>query len=460
MSHEDLDVVADTVSKLVLALARHPHKRLAAECARLGLPEPPPEIDQGGQAVPKWRRLERVYQLLNPTDYLGVLRRFMADGGLPADDRYQAEELIWKREQHPRLVERTRRDIIEALEPHVPLWLNANGYLNLLRQLFVLQDALSVWGGDGGLEQDIIQHTINNPDDWTALELVSRLQALTTSDHRFALLLEGLLSSKVNPDEAKQRDLVAAITPALAQAGLKVIESDSDSGYPEFRIVEQSSGNRPAQLILFASTSTSTKPDLRLSQVLDRQVELVGSHGFLCYDEPVPIDTGLTWQILQTWWATRHQATDPAAAKESLWHRLRAGLPTTSPAQQRLFDCYYHWVGAQNLPDFPVLLPEVWLHWDPRSKADRGNLAVRTHRIDLMLLLPHHRRVILEVDGQTHYATDDGRPSPARYAQTMAADRDLRLAHYEVYRFGGAELSEQQAQSTANHFFNRLKSAG
>ncbi|MCH8855711.1 MAG: hypothetical protein IIA03_05600 [Proteobacteria bacterium] len=54
--------------------------------------------------------------------------------------------------------------------------------------------------------------------------------------------------------------------------------------------------------------------------------------------------------------------------------------------------------------------------------------------------------VVLEVDGSSHYATLDGRqPDPARSAENMRADRDLKLSGYEVFRFGATELQDPQA---------------
>ena len=80
-------------------------------------------------------------------------------------------------------------------------------------------------------------------------------------------------------------------------------------------------------------------------------------------------------------------------------------------------------------------------------------------RIDFLLLLARHRRVVLEVDGIQHYANSEGRASPARYAEMVAADRELRLAGYEVYRFGGYEFtSRDQAASLLDKFFDDVLS--
>lgn len=77
--------------------------------------------------------------------------------------------------------------------------------------------------------------------------------------------------------------------------------------------------------------------------------------------------------------------------------------------------------------------------------------------MDFLLLLPHHVRVVIECDGKQHHADNDGRAAPRRYAAMMAEDRDLRLKGYEVYRFGGAELANDQAAETLlGEFFDHL----
>jgi hypothetical protein len=76
---------------------------------------------------------------------------------------------------------------------------------------------------------------------------------------------------------------------------------------------------------------------------------------------------------------------------------------------------------------------------------------------DFLLLLPHGRRVVIEVDGKQHFTDDHGRASPAKYAEMMAADRDLRLVGYEVYRFGAAELQGgEEAKTAVKNFFEAL----
>jgi very-short-patch-repair endonuclease len=76
--------------------------------------------------------------------------------------------------------------------------------------------------------------------------------------------------------------------------------------------------------------------------------------------------------------------------------------------------------------------------------------------MDFLMLLPDGVRVVLEVDGTHHYADNGGRASPFQYAKMASADRELKLAGYEVYRFGGAELDIDSGASSVIRFFESL----
>ena len=74
--------------------------------------------------------------------------------------------------------------------------------------------------------------------------------------------------------------------------------------------------------------------------------------------------------------------------------------------------------------------PTTWLHWDPKTVAERGPNALLRFRMDFLLLLPAGARIVVEVDGRHHYADQSGHADPARYGAMASADRDLRLAGY------------------------------
>ncbi len=72
------------------------------------------------------------------------------------------------------------------------------------------------------------------------------------------------------------------------------------------------------------------------------------------------------------------------------------------------------------------------------------------------MLLPNRVRVVIEVDGKHHYADKSGLADPGLYAAMLNADRDLRLAGYDVYRFGAEELNGDAGQAVVIEFFERL----
>lgn len=108
------------------------------------------------------------------------------------------------------------------------------------------------------------------------------------------------------------------------------------------------------------------------------------------------------------------------------------------------------------VPNLPALLPEVWLYWDPRTIKERGPDALLRFRMDFLLLLPQGVRIVIEVDGKHHYADGAGGADAQRYAQMVRGDRELRLAGYEAFRFGAAELQTSTAEANVQFFFKTL----
>jgi very-short-patch-repair endonuclease len=129
-----------------------------------------------------------------------------------------------------------------------------------------------------------------------------------------------------------------------------------------------------------------------------------------------------------------------------------------------MFNAYFRVFLPRFVEVLPALVPQVYLHYDPltlrqlRARGDERRFDVQ--RMDFLLLLPHGVRIVIEIDGQHHYSTDSGplaKPSAEEYARTVRGDRRLRLSGYEVYRFGGHELTNDKAcVSVVDEFFTRL----
>jgi very-short-patch-repair endonuclease len=445
------------VLKTTLAIAElSTGVRLDDDLVRAGLPpstvggSKPQRAASSAASIPADQLRDVVVGLLNQGSWLS------------AHERIVAEDCIWADESHPHIEKRTRRDIARQL----PAGILADYFQQfrvLLGALFDLgQGEIFLLGNDRSLGGQIDQHFHRN-DDWTVEELFDALGAVDASHRRFGLLLEGLVSGETVPDEPAQRLLVEAVNAPLAAAGLELRETGVADGYPVFELVAIRSRSRKPKQLIFGS---ARKPDLRLIDAIDNDLEVVDHHeDVLVYDRPIGA-AGLRWRDLQAWWKDTRHVEDDAQAKRELWQRLRRSLPSNAPHQERLFVAY-HQIYSDVLPDLPALLPEVWRHWDPKTVKVRGKDALLQFRMDFLLLAPAGARIVLEVDGQTHYASErevrpgERRWSPDgdRYAHTMSQTRDLALAGYEVHRFGTSELEERNAdevRAMLTAFFDNL----
>lgn len=208
--------------------------------------------------------------------------------------------------------------------------------------------------------------------------------------------------------------------------------------------------------IIFASTGP--KPRIVLRDAINNVIEVVENAEYcLFYDRPLS-EAGLTWAELVHWWRASNDLgdQDDVEVARSLYRRLAASLD--SPPENTLFRTYCERYGsAEDGGRQPALLPQVYLHYDPRTRRERGGQpsVLMRERMDFLLLLPRGVRIVLEVDGQQHYAEGDT-ASPRLYSEMVAEDRRLRLRGYEVYRFGGYELSGAGASDMLREFFDSL----
>ncbi len=432
------------------------HQDIGIECERLGLPEPPPEGEYSKRV-----RVARSLAALPDAGLPAVAERIVS-GTMPLSSgpaaRFAIEDVLWAGRGAPEVPKRVRREIAQDLDRVLDvLTRKADRFMALLEVLWDVNDSqLRFFARDlTSLRGQIEQHVLRNPGDWTAEDLFEQLGAFTAGDGRFGRFLEGLVSADLIPDEPAQRTVADVISPRLREAGAELRETGSDGGYPVFSVVPVSAArHRQPKNLVFAS---QVKPDIRISDAISNDIEILqNADKVLVYDRPIGSD-GLRWRDLQEWWKDTQQLSDDEEAKRSLYQRLTSALPGNSPPQRNLFDLYYKIHGTA-VPDLPALLPEVWLHWDPKTVRERGAAALLGHRMDFLLLLPQGQRVVLEVDGSHHYASPDGtRPAPARYAALTRADRDLKLSGHEVFRFGATELKDPgSARNLLQTFFTDL----
>lgn len=207
--------------------------------------------------------------------------------------------------------------------------------------------------------------------------------------------------------------------------------------------------------LIFASSGP--KPEIVLQDAVNNVIEVTRNAEYcLVYDRPL-LPSGLTWGELVDWWratAELNGKTDQEVGRD-LFKRLNESM-TGNEAEQLVFRAYCERYRDEPAA-LPALLPQVYLHYDPLTRRQRGGRpsVLARERMDFLLLLPGNVRVVIEVDGKQHYAEGD-KASPRLYAEMAAEDRKLRLRGYVVYRFGGFELAQQDAAAMLRTFFDDL----
>jgi very-short-patch-repair endonuclease len=203
------------------------------------------------------------------------------------------------------------------------------------------------------------------------------------------------------------------------------------------------------------------KPELVLTDALNNTVEIVENAEYcLVYNLPI-LQSGLLWPDLVKWWTkSNNLAFLDRTTEESLFLRLRNSL--ASPPEKLFFNSYFQYYHDVLGEGFPALIPQVYLHFDPKSLRNLGGQQrLPRQRMDFLMLLPNNQRIVIEIDGKQHYSENNNMSSPRKYSGMVAEDRRLRLLGYEVYRFGGYELRDDnsnkaQSENLVQNFFCQL----
>jgi hypothetical protein len=444
----DRSALRTLVGEVVAGLGSLTHRELNPAFEQLGMPPVP---DHAGS---KRERIELSLGQVPDAELRQVTRGILERSPIHVSPshRYQLEDLLRAEDTPPEIPKKARRELARALELS-ELVQHHDRFLRLLDRFWIAEDSgLSFEELEGllvngtrpvTLRDRIERHVFRNPGDWSTEDLFDNLGVFEAGDARLARFLEGLVSADVLLDEHLQEKTVGTINDHLRTSGVELRVTGNDGGYPVFTVVStRLHGTRRPKNIIFASL---TKPDIRFRSSVDNDIEIVGGNpdDTLVYDREVPIE-GLRWRDLHAWWQDAREISSETEARGALYQRLLKSLPDNSEGQKNLFIAYHQILGPSS--GDPALLPEVWLHWDHRTVKERGPEALLRSRMDFLLLLPHGQRVVLEVDGSQHYTRDRGRtPDTGKYADMVAADRDLKLRGYEVFRFGHDELKHLDA---------------
>jgi very-short-patch-repair endonuclease len=353
-------------------------------------------------------------------------------------------------DNRPRLTIVTRQRLCQELDAKPAL----NGHMavtDFIGELMPVNELPSLDPRFSTFFGEILQHTERN-DDWDNSQILERIGVMTASDEFLCEFLELLVHPTVR-DGIEQSEFVTVINRVICVDGFALEEADNMSGVPVFALScpGASAKGRPKNLIF---ASTGPKPEILLADAVDNDIRIATNAQYVLVYDRLIVRAGLTWVDLLNWWKS-HPAADLENIEHSLYHRLLKSL--TSPPEQYFFRAYYT-AFKDRLNEWPALIPQVYLHYDPKTVRELdGARRFLRQRMDFLLLLPDRVRVVVEIDGKQHYALDDGMASPRLYAEMMREDRLLRLKGYELYRFGGHELQNYSStEEVVRNFFNTL----
>lgn len=365
----------------------------------------------------------------------------------PADFFREEQDATWELNGHPRVSSVFKSDFVARLRQGPQEGVRDIDAAYGLTQL--AHSELEAYGTDGRqrLDNEQISVLIRSLN-----AVLQRLGIVFVAPFQDFKSFKGYWISKGMADSwAKRRVYLSELfSPVLSR--LSEIDAAENSTIA-YRGVDGEMKN-----IIFGSTGA--KPEIVLRDAINNVIDVVRNGEFsLIYNRPLT-EAGLTWGELVSWWKAEKgldKNTDREVA-EHLYKRLVESLG--SKVERVLFDTYCERYGGDDGKRKPALLPQVYLHYDPLTVKERRVLRkpdrLGSERMDFLLLLPNRIRIVLEVDGKQHYADGD-MASPRLYSKMMAEDRALRLKGYDVYRFGGSEMSTADAPVMLRKFFDDLE---
>lgn len=293
----------------------------------------------------------------------------------------------------------------------------------------------------------IMQHVIRNDDISYKDMLLDILQFKYISDSSLIKFLEKMVNPEVRTGE-EQIQYVNGINEIIGADGFEMAVSGKISNELIYKIYRKNMVCGNMKNLVFAPLGK--KPDIVIDDAIDNELKIVGdTNNCLLYNFE-PNSDGLSWKTLVRWWEPKAVNKN---VQQDLFTRLLNSLD--SQPEKDFFTRYYKIYEERS--DFPALIPQVYLHYDPHAKIWRGSGIVYTHqRMDFLMLLPNGVRIVIEIDGKQHYSEGD-KPSPKLYAEMVIDTRELQLKGYEVYRFGGYEfMNMTESKKMVKEFFDKL----
>lgn len=315
---------------------------------------------------------------------------------------------------------------------------------------------------------DISRH-MDSFNDWDFSYLFNVvLDLLNVSDDKFICFCEEYVNPifrrcRRNEDEEWvdiTPECIDAINRGLSDIGMSLQPNGQVGGRTKYKVLPTNHGTQgPIKNIIFAA---KYKPDIVLDDALANDIKVVKTNGALIYDQGIP-DKGISWEILANWYESLGEGNTESQMAHLFYNCL------DSEPEKLFYKAYISYLKAHGR-HIPALIPQVYMYYDPKTKDQREWQLFEHQKMDFMMIISPSQRVVIEIDGYQHYAEDEEVPgtqhkhyaSPARYAEMMKAHREMSLAGYDVYRFGGREFwvnnftPEEDIIKNISIFFDKL----
>ena len=309
---------------------------------------------------------------------------------------------------------------------------------------------------------DIHQHMDKN-DDWEFDYLFcTYLDLLHVDDNDFIYFLEQYTHPVIRRFSRTEEfgriefgnECVEAINKYLISDGYKLIQSGKVADKVIYSVTNLNTGVQGTiKNIIFAS---KYKPEIVLEDALNNDIKIISNPDeCLVYDKNVS-NVGISWNELRKWYDKRLYILNTGM---DLKERLRESLD--SSPEYLFYDTYIE-IMEECQGEIPALLPQVYLYYDPKLERNRIKKIFEHQRMDFLMIFSETQRVVIEIDGVQHYAdyihgNSRHNASVDKYAEMVSAQREMTLAGYDVYRFGGKELHNASVgKNIIKRFFKML----
>lgn len=261
------------------------------------------------------------------------------------------------------------------------------------------------------------------------------------------------LEQVVHPLHSSEHEVdkyLEMLNPILNKDDFELVQSSFVSERPIYKVIQRNGVKGVVKNLIFASKNY--KPEIVIEDALNNDLKIVKNEdSCLVYNRPLP-NEGLKWIDLVDWWATINNSVKNAELAKRLYNRLTESLD--SKPEKDFFKTYYFHYKNKFGKNLPALIPQVYLHYDPYTIRKHGIQYLLRQRMDFLMLFSNSKRVVIEIDGKQHYSEGDV-ASPKLYSEMVRLDRELRFLNYDVYRFGGYELT-YDLENTTISFFDSL----